>query len=184
MTSEGGDTLTTVCSTTHLFHYMFNPDPAAERSFLEAGIRPLSDFPDSERFKQLQEHMPGFYENLYRMFAEPVLQKPYPNSGIFVTPIDFRLLPGTYLHEKPRFNIPTDRLDPAWTILTYVLDDQRVSLPYSPDTLKQTADLWDEDRVRQWFGIDNTKVFFYVPQVAAYQGVITVTQGDFEGGRP
>jgi hypothetical protein len=172
-----------VSSTTHLYHYMFYPDPGAERSFLENGIRPLSDFPDSERFRQIQEHMPGFYENLYKLFAEPVLQKPYQNSGIFITPIDFRLLPGTFLAEKPRFNIPVERLDPTWSVLTYVLDDERVSLPYSTETLQQTAALWDEEMVRRWFGIDNTKVFFYVPQVAAYQGVIEVTSEDYEAGQ-
>ena len=173
-------TMKTVCSTMHVFHYIFNPEPEAERSFLENGIRPLSDFPDSERFKLLQEHMPGFYEGLYRMMAEPILGKPYPNSGIFVTPIDFRLLPGTFLHKKPRFNIPVDRLDPDWTVLTYVLDDKRVRLPYAPEALEQIAALWDEAMVRKWFGIDNTKVFFYVPQVAAYQGMVPVEAEDYE----
>ena len=93
----------TVCSTTHLFHYMFNPNQDSLDSFMQNGIRPLSDFPESERWKQLEEHMPGFYKDLYKMMAEPVLKKPYTNSGIFVTPIDFRLLPNTYLHDKPRF---------------------------------------------------------------------------------
>lgn len=168
-----------VCSTTHVFHYTFNPGMDHLESFLAQGIRPLSDFPDSERWKQLEEHMPGFYENLYRMIAEPVLQKAYPNSGIYVTPIDFRRLHGTFLHDKARFEIPLDRLDPEWTVVTYVEDDERISLPFSPDVMQAVADEWDEDRVRNWFGRDHTKVFFYVPQVAAFQGVIPVSKADY-----
>ncbi|MCP4288543.1 MAG: hypothetical protein GY792_29660, partial [Gammaproteobacteria bacterium] len=104
-----------VCSTTHLFHYMFNPNQEALDSFLQNGILPLSDFPESERWKQLEAHMPGFYEKLYNMMAKAVLQKPYANSGVFITPIDFRLLPGSYLHDKPRFRIPVERIDPEMT---------------------------------------------------------------------
>lgn len=173
----------TVCSTTYLYHYLFNPTDDSLDNFLNTGIRPLSDFPDSPRWKQLQEHMPGFYENLYNMMAEPLLQKPYPNSGIFITSIDFRLLPGTYLHEKPRFNIPLARIDPAWTVLTYVLNDERVSLHFGPEALQQTAELWDETMIRAWFGKDNTRMFFYVPQVAVYQGRIEVAKEDFEAGQ-
>jgi len=169
-----------VCSTTHLFHYMFNPDQAAIDSFLNNGIRPLSDFPESERWKQLEAEMPGFYENLYRMIGEPVLGVPYKNSGVYITPIDFRMLPGTYLQDKPRFMIPIGRLNPQQTVVTYVLDGQRVNLPYSEQVLKDVADLWDEDMVRKWFGIDQTKVFFYVPQIAAYQGRIDVTMEDHD----
>lgn len=170
----------TICSITHLFHYLFNPNEDALDSFLTNGIRPLSDFPDSERWKQLQEHRPGFYEALYEMFAAPVLQKPYPNSGVFITPIDFRLLPGTYLHDKPRFNIPVERIDPAWTILTYVINEERISLPFGPEALQKTAELWDEAMIREWFGKDNTRMFFYVPQVGVYQGRIEVKREDYQ----
>lgn len=171
---------TLVCSTARLYHYLFNPAPEMLASFLEHGIRPLSDFPDSPRWQQIQEHMPGFFENLYQTFAAPVLKKTYANSGVFVTPIDFRLLPGTYLHQKPRFNLPLERFDPEWTVVTYVLDGERVSLPFNRETLQKVAELWDEGMVRQWFGLDNTKVFFYVPQVATYQGKIVVEAGDYE----
>lgn len=171
-----------ICSTTHLYHYLFNSDESVLKSFLTQGIRPLSDFPDSERWQQLEAHMPGFYKNLYTMIAEPVLQKPYPNSGIFITPINFRKLPGTYLHDKPRFNIPIERIDPAWAVLTYVLNENRIGLPFGPEALQKTADLWDEALIREWFGKDNTRVFFYVPQVGAYQGQIEVTMEDYEVG--
>ena len=169
-----------VCSTTHLFHYLFNPNQDSLDSFLENGIRPLSDFPNSDRWKQLEEHMPGFYENLYKMMAEPLLKKPYPNSGIFITPIDFRLLPDTYLYDKPRFKIPIERIEPEMTVVTYVLDDERILLPFTDETLKDIAKKWDEKLVRRWFNVDNTKAFFYVPQVAAYQGRIEVVQADYE----
>ena len=53
---------TIVCSTTHLFHYLFNPNEEALNSFIEDGIRPLSDFPESERWQELEAQMPGFYE--------------------------------------------------------------------------------------------------------------------------
>lgn len=171
-----------VCSTTHLYHYLFNPDESVLESFLTQGIRPLSDFPDSERWKQLEAHVPGFYKNLYAMMAELVIQKPYPNSGIFITPIDFRKLPGTYLHDKPRFNIPIDRIDPDWTVLTYVLNEERIGRPFGQETLRETANLWDEALIREWFGKDNTRVFFYVPQVGVYQGRIEVTLEDYEAG--
>lgn len=169
-----------VCSATHLFHYMFNPDQDSLDSFLRNGIRPLSDFPESDRWKQLEEHMPGFYENLYKMMAEPFLKKPYTNSGIFITPIDFRLLPGTYLYDKPRLRIPIQRIDPATTVITYVLEDERIVLPFATENLENITYIWDEEMVRQWFAKDNTKVFFYVPQVAAYQGEIQVFEEDFD----
>jgi hypothetical protein len=172
--------ISAVCSTRHLYHYLFSPTDDAVESFLKHGVRPLSDFPESPRWKQLQEHMPGFYENLYKMMAEPILQKPYVNSGVFITPINFRLLPGTYLHNKPRFNIPTGRIDPEWAVMTYVVNEERVSLPFGPDALQKAADLWDEAMVREWFGKDNTKMFFYVPQVATYQPYIPVEAGDYE----
>lgn len=169
-----------VCSTTHLYHYFFEPEEGALDSILEHGIRPLSDFPDSKRWKQLEEHLPGFYQSVYELIAAPVLGEPYTNSGIFITPIDFRLLPESYLHDKPRFAIPIDRIDPARSVLSYVLDDERVNLPFSTQTLADIAAIWDGDLVTTWFGIDPTKVFFYVPQVGAYQGRIDVTDSDYE----
>lgn len=170
-----------VCSSDYLFHYLMNPEHEDFLSFYRNDLRPLSDFPDSQRWKQVQEHMPGFYEQLYRMIAEPILQKPYLYSGIFVTPIDFRLLPGSYLEAKARFRFPINRIDSDLAVITYVLDDQRVTLPFSQDNLAKTAELWDGEMITKWFGVDKTKVFFYVPQVAVYQPSIQVEEADFEG---
>lgn len=169
-----------VCSTTHLYHYFFEPEAGALDSILQDGIRPLSDFPDSERWRRLEEHIPGFYRGVYELVAAPVLEQPYANSGIFITPIDFRLLPGTNLHDKSRFVIPIERIDPSQAVLTYVLDEERVNLPLTAEHLEETATRWDADLVTTWFGIDPTKVFFYVPQVAAYQGRVDVTASDYE----
>lgn len=169
-----------VCSTTHLYHYFFEPDSDALDSILEEGIRPLSDFPDSDRWIRLEEHIPGFYPSVYELIAAPVLDQPYTNSGIFITPIDFRLLPDSSLHERARFRIPTERIEPDRAVLTYVLDEERVNLPFSPETLEETAAIWDGDLVSTWFGVDPTKALFYVPQVAAYQGRIDVTEADYE----
>jgi len=101
--------------------------------------------------------------------------KAHPASGIFVTPIDFRLLPGTFLQDKPRINIPIDRLDPEWTVLTYVLDEERVSLPYTPDTLKGTAKIWDEDLVRRWFADSAKCTLHLAPSTCYANGFITMT---------
>jgi hypothetical protein len=45
-----------VCSTTHLFHYLFNESSEVLDSILKDGLRPLSDFPDSERWKQIKAY--------------------------------------------------------------------------------------------------------------------------------
>jgi hypothetical protein len=168
------------CSTTHLFHYFFSDDTSAREAMERDGLRPLSDFPDSERWQQLEAQMPGFYRNLYGMIAEPVLGRPYENSGVFITPIDFRVVLGTYLSDKPRYRIPIDRISGSDAVITYVIDDERSNLPFTSEHLTSVSELWDEAMIRDWFGRDQTKVFFYVPQVATYQGRITVGAGDFE----
>ena len=170
----------TVCSTDAQFHHFFTAGEETLDSVLELGLRPLSDFPDSERWQQIDAEMPGFFERLYEMLAAPVLDRPYVNSGIFMSPIDFRALPGTFLHDKPRFRVPNDRIDPETAVITYVIDDERISLPFEPKSLQTVADVWDEDMVREWFGKDPTKAFFYVPQVAAYQPAVPVTEDDYE----
>ena len=131
----------------------------------------------------MEEHIPGLLSsNVYELVATPVLEQPYENSGIFHHP---DRLPAaaraSYLHDKAAVCDPDrDEIDPSQAVLTYVLDDQRVSLPFSAEHLEETAAIWDGDMVATWFGIDPTKVFFHVPQVAAYQGRIDVTPSDFE----
>jgi hypothetical protein len=170
-----------ICSTEYVFHTILNPELALVQSLLEKGLRPLSDFPDSERWQQIQAYQPDFFEALYGMIAEPVIGLPYSNSGIFVSPIDFRLLPDSIMYDKTRIRIPLDRIDPATAALTYVLDDQRVSLPLTEDNLIRTAEIWTEELVRTWFARDQSKIFFYVPQIAVYQaGGIPIHSEDIE----
>lgn len=174
--------MTQVCSTEYAFHALLNPELALIDSILADGLRPLSDFPDSERWQQFQKHMPGFYEQLYEMVAMPIIQKPYPHSGIFVSPIDFRLLPDSTMHNRTRIRIPIERLDPEWCCLTYVdvTTDERVSLPLTAENLQQAADLWPADQVTEWFAKDPHKIFFYVPQIAVYQKNIHVEPEDIQ----
>jgi len=160
---------------------MFNEEADTIQSMLELGIRPLSDFPDSDRWQLLQQHMPGMFETIYQDFAFPVIQKPYQNSGVFVTPIDFYKMPDSILANKGRIAIPHERIDPTWTVVTYELDSTRESLPFTPQTMQSVADTWREDVVREWFAKDNSKVFFYVPQIATYKtGGIPITEADIQ----
>jgi hypothetical protein len=168
-----------VVSTTHLFHYAVvrNADFDA---ILRDGLRPLSDFPDSERWQEIEQHAPGFFERLYGLVAEPVLRRPYEGSGIFLTPIDFRLLPGTLLHDRARLRIPVNRIEDDAAVLTWERDDGRVSLPFGGEALERAQAEWDADEITSWFGRDRTRLFFHVPQVAAYQPRIDVIPDDVE----
>ena len=115
------------------------------------------------------------------MIAQPVLKKPYINAGVFVSPIDFRLLPESIMFDKTRVRIPVARIDPAYACLTYVLDDERISLPFSPENLRRAAEIWTAEMVTEWFAKDRSKIFFYVPQLAVYQpGGIRVEPADIE----
>jgi hypothetical protein len=168
-----------VVSTTHLFHYAVVPDADFD-AILRDGLRPLSDFPDSERWQEIEQHAPGFFERLYAMVAEPVLERPYERSGIFLTPIDFRRLPGTLLHDRARLRIPVGRIEPGSAVLTWEREDGRVSLPLGRGSLERARAEWNEAEIRSWFGRDRTKLFFHVPQVAAYQARVDVVGRDVE----
>lgn len=157
-----------VCSTDRLFHYLLGGEEVLD-SILERGLLPLSAFPESERWQQIEQVRPGFYQWIYETFAEPVVRKPYTNSGVFLTPIDFRLLPDTSLYKVARIVIPLSTIECSTSGLTYELDGQRVVLPLSASTLEEAARLWPEGMVRTWFGRDRTRLFFHVPQVAVYQ---------------
>jgi hypothetical protein len=166
-------------SITHLFHYAVVRDADFD-AILREGLRPLSDFPDSDRWQEIERHAPGFFESLYALVAEPVLGRPYERSGIFLTPIDFRALPGTLLHDRARLSIPVERIDAGSAVLTWDREDGRVSLPFDAETLERARDEWDDEAIRSWFGRDRTKLFFHVPQVAAYQPRIEVSADDVE----
>lgn len=170
-----------VCSTEYVYHNLLNPSDGLIESILQYGLRPLSDFPDSERWQQIESQMPGFFEQLYTDIAAPVVGKPYMNSGVFVSPIDFQLMPGSLLFNRTRVKIPVSRLDPAFSALTYVIDEQRVSLSLTTDHLATTADLWTGEMVSRWFAVDNSKIFYYVPQIMTYQpGGLSVYAADIE----
>ena len=158
-----------VCTTTHLYHALLNTGDEIVASVLENGLRPLSYFPESKRWQQINSQMPMFFENLYKMIAEPVLKKPYENSGVFVSPIDFSLLPDSIMYGKTRIKIPVERINADYACLTYVIDDTRISLPLNEENLTEAARIWDAAKVMEWFGKDQSKVFFYVPQIAVYQ---------------
>ena len=158
-----------VCSTETVYHALLNPEFDKVEAIIQNGLRPLSDFPESDRWQQLEKQMPGFYQNLYASIAQPVLKKPYINSGIFVTPINFQRLPDSFMNNKTRIKIPLTELDPAYCVLTYVIDEERVSLELTAENLERTVDIWTAEMVTTWFAKDNTKIFYYVPQIAVYQ---------------
>ena len=116
------------CSTQFVFHTLLSQQDGSIESILQSGLRPLSDFPESERWRQIEAHLPGFFEELYYNVAQLLLQKPYLNSGIFLSPIDFQLLADSFMHNKTRIKIPLTRIDPEYAALTYILNDQRVVL--------------------------------------------------------
>ncbi len=104
----------------YLYHYLLAGEGHLE-SIRQHGLLPLSDLPRSERRQQLA----AFYQNLYTALAEPVLKRPYVNSGVFLTPIDFWAMPGASLASRTRVAVPLRALDPKTTLLTYELDEQR-----------------------------------------------------------
>jgi hypothetical protein len=167
-----------VCSTEYLYHYLLNAQMGKPEQILENGLRPLSDFPETKQWQEIEANMPGFYRNLYQNIAEPILKKPYRNSGIFLTPIDFYPLGDTL--PRQRFRIAVDKIDPSWACLTYVINDQRVVLPFTAENLEQVAIEWTDEQVQRWFGIDPHRLFFYVPQIVTYQGYISVDVADLE----
>lgn len=157
-----------VCSTDCLYHYMLRGDNSL-KLVLKNGLLPLSCFPESDEWKRLEEALPGFYKTIYETFAQPVIQKPYSNSGVFLTPIDFRLMPGSLLTRHARVVVPLEAVDPAHAALTYVLDEERVSLPLNTGNLEQAAAIWTDAMVGEWFAKKPNMIFFFVPQVAVYQ---------------
>ncbi len=85
------------------------------------------------------------------------------------------------MYNKIRFRIPVARLDPTCCVITYELNNERVSLSLSLENLEKTANIWDAEMVQTWFAKDKTKMFYYVPQVAIYQSQgVPIEQDDLE----
>ena len=86
------------------------------------------------------------------------------------------------MNNKSRFKIPIVRLDPDYCVLTYVIEEERVSLSLTADNLEKTAEIWTAEMVQTWFAKDPSKMFYYVPQIAVYQPQgIAVNREDVEG---
>ncbi|MHB9146559.1 MAG: hypothetical protein ACYC5Y_14670 [Symbiobacteriia bacterium] len=124
--------------------------------------------PESARWQQLQLTRPHLYEEVYQQIGAPVIHRPYSNSGVFLTPIDFRVLPDLPLARMARIAIPAEAIDADRSSLTYELEGRRLVLPVSAATLAETARLWPEPVVRQWFGRIRNMLFYHLPQVAVY----------------
>lgn len=167
-------------STEHLFHYFLSGDQDSRKPVLEEGLRPLSDFPESQRWHLIERHEPGFFRKIHRLWAAPVLADEYTNSGIFLTPIDFRAGGPKWMHERPRLRIPLNRVDPAKSVLTYKQLGQRRSFLLSEDALVKAAQLWSPAEIEAWLGKDPEKLFYFVPQVVTYQGRVLVRPEDLE----
>jgi hypothetical protein len=168
-----------VVSRTHLFHYALHSASHLD-AIVREGLRPLSDFPESERWRAIEAEVPGFFESVYARVAEPVLGTPYERSGVFLTPIDFRLLPGSLLEERVRLRIPLERIEGTRAVVTWHAEGDRVSLPFDAEALGRAAEEWPARRVTSWFGRDPTRLFFHVPQVATYQPRVAVEPDDVE----
>ena len=98
-----------------------------------------------------------------------MIQKPYLNSGVFLTPIDLKLLPDSIMSNKCRLEIPIAKIDPEWAVITYVYNDKRISLTFSKNNLENSSKLWNKQLVERWFGVDRERLFYYVPQIVTYQ---------------
>jgi len=168
-----------VCSRDRLYHYLLDPSVSIE-DIIRDGLLPLSS--QDAMGRPYHDIKLGLYRDLYHEIAEPWLRRPYEHSGVFLTPIDFRLIEGHRLAALPRVAVPVDALDPATTRLTWVESDERVVRPLSPESLADAAELWTEERVREWFGKDRKRTFYHVPQVWTYQGKIPIEGSWVEGG--
>ena len=162
-----------VCTTDRLYHYLFNGEESID-AILAEGLLPLSALSNQPRWLSLNQRFPDLFKSLYTLFAEPILKEPYRNSGIFLTPIDFRKMPDQPLSGFRRIVVPTTALDATMTTITYEWMAKRVVMAFSQTSLEQVRDLWTDDLVRSWFGRDRYRLFFSVPQVVSYQGNVPI----------
>ncbi len=153
-----------VCKTDRLYHYLLGGDSVLD-SIRQQGLLPLSDLPPVEHWHETM----AFYRALYEGLVQPYLKKPWVNSGVFLTPIDFRAIPGSLLANRTRVAVPLSAIPVDSAVLTYQTDGPRTGMACTAENLKATADRWTAEMVQTWFGRDRTKLFFHVPQVAVYQ---------------
>ena len=169
-----------VCRTDRLYHYLLG-EPPDVAPILAHGLLPLSAMPQSAKWRAVEAARPGIFRSLYGLFAEPVLGSEYRNSGVFLTPIDFRLLPDMTLALAPRVALPLSAVPVEHSALTYELGGHRHVSPVTAAKLARTAEIWTENLVREWFGRDRSMMFDYVPQGAVYpEGGIPVRSEWFE----
>ncbi|MEW6047206.1 MAG: hypothetical protein AB1609_12095 [Bacillota bacterium] len=160
------------CSTDRLYHYLLDPAPDVLDGIRTHGLLPLSHQPRTAG-RGFEERL-AFYRALYVEWAQQLIGRPYENSGIFLTPIDFRLLSHPSMARCPRVTVPLQALDRELSFLTWVEGESRVVRPLSREGLEEAARRWPADQVIQWFGRIRTMLFFYVPQVVTYQARIVV----------
>ena len=147
----------TACSTELVFHYFLHGAPDADR----LAVSGLAARPPSTA--EMSVH-----QEVYRALFEPLLGTGPTLPGVFFTPIDFYRLPGSPLRRMPRTAMAVDQLDPATSVLTWELDGERVRLPARQDALREAAAIWSDQLIRDRFGVDRHRLFWYVPQIGCF----------------
>lgn len=148
-------------------HYLLG-EPTNLAPILDHGFLPLSAMPQRAKWQAVEAARSGIFPSLYGLLAEPVLGSEFRNSGVFLTPIDFRLLSDMTLALAPRVALPLSSVPLEHSALTYELGGHRQVFPVTAASLARTAETWTENWVREWFGRDRSMMFDYVPQGAVY----------------
>ena len=91
-----------------VYHYVLS-DVADAPSIVAHGLLSLSAMPESRRRQAIEATLPRCFRSLFGPFAEPILRRPYRTSGVFLTPIDFRRMPGAWPAKAGRFALPPGR---------------------------------------------------------------------------
>lgn len=124
----------------------------------------------------MHEQLPNHFADLYAEMARAVLGwDEAPTSGIFLTPLDFRAIPGHALAAVERLEIPLVSIVAECSVLTFAAEDGRVSKPLDAGTLSAAVAAWPASRIAEWFGRDPERLFWHVPQVVSYQTHVPVS---------